>query len=297
MICIQLFGGLGNQMFQYAFGTAIAKTLNTELVIDKFFVNTQSGDNKTTIRKYELNIFPNINESQATCEDIRRIIPLYVKLLNYVMYRMTGKGIRHSRYYIENGPFFDDKINRISSQCYLTGYWQSFKYQLNFEALIRNKFKFPAITDDVNLGFLQKIENVESVSIHIRRSDYLQAHNLEIHGVCSLDYYQAAIAYICQKIEKPVFFIFADDISWAMNNITIEKPHFYINCNKGNEGYRDMQLMASCKHNIIGNSSFSWWGAWLNDNPDKIVIAPAKWYNNVKDFTYSDLVPATWVSL
>lgn len=297
MICIELLGGLGNQMFQYAFGTAIAKTRKTELVIDTFMLNSQLGENNRTIRQYELNIFPNIKVSQATRDDIRRIIPLYVKVLNYVMLRMMGKGLRHSRYFVQNGNFFDDKINKISSQCYITGYWQSFKYQLNCETLIRNEFKFPTITDDVNLGFLHKIENVESVSIHIRRSDYLQAQNIERHGVCSLDYYQAAIAYICQKLENPVFFIFSDDMSWTMNNITLEKTHFFINCNKGNESYKDMQLMASCKHNIIANSSFSWWGAWLNDNSEKIVIAPAKWFNSFENFYYSDLVPATWVSL
>lgn len=284
-------------MFQYAFGTAIAKTRNTELVIDTFILDAQLGENNSTTRQYELNIFPNINVSQATRDDIRRIIPLYAKLLNYVKFRMMGKGVRLSRYYVENGRFFDVKINRISSQCYLSGYWQSYKYQLNCDTLIRNKFKFPAITDDANLGVLHEIENVESVSIHVRRSDYMQAHNIEIHGVCSLDYYQAAIAYICQKVEKPVFFIFSDDISWVMNNMTLPKPNFYINFNKANESYRDMQLMASCKHNIIANSSFSWWGAWLNDNPDKMVIAPAKWYNKVEDFIYSDLVPTTWVSL
>jgi len=297
MICVELFGGLGNQMFQYAFGAAMAKMRNTELIVDTYKLDNQVDENNTTRRQYGLHIFPNINVPQATRGDIKRIIPFYVEMLNYLVFKVTGKGLRHSRYYVQNGLFFDDKINRISRQCYLTGYWQSFKYQLSYNALIRNEFKFPAVTDEINLDFLQKIKNGESVSIHIRRSDYLQAHNLEVHGVCSLEYYQTAIDYICQKVLSPVFFIFSDDISWVIDNLTIREPHFYINNNNGAESYRDMQLMASCKHNIIANSSFSWWGAWLNDNPKKIVVAPAKWFNNINDFTYADLVPATWVSL
>lgn len=297
MICIELFGGLGNQMFQYAFGAALAETRNTNLVLDTTSLDHPTEVDGTTPRLYGLNIFPNIIAPKVSGNDLKKAKPLYLRMLNYLVYKLTGNGIRHSQYYIQNAFFYDEKIARISKQCYVTGYWQSYKYLLSCDALIRSHFQFPVIKDEDNLRFIEQIESTESVSIHIRRSDYLKAYNLETHGICSLSYYQSAIDYISKKITNPVFFIFSDDMDWVVENIGIQYPHFYVNHNRGQDSYRDMQLMAACKHNIIANSSFSWWGGWLNDTPAKIIVAPAKWFNNKKGFVYSDLVPPTWISL
>jgi hypothetical protein len=143
----------------------------------------------------------------------------------------------------------------------------------------------------------EQISRVNSVSLHVRRGDYVA--NLKvaaIHGLCSKEYYASAIKFISKKVERPHFFVFSDDINWVENNFKINYPCTYINQNFSNESYNDLRLMSLCQHNIIANSSFSWWGAWLNCNSEKIVIAPKKWFAN-SDKRCDDLIPEKWVRL
>ena len=135
-----------------------------------------------------------------------------------------------------------------------------------------------------------------AVSLHVRRGDYVSDPKTKaILGVCSLDYYRAAIAHIAERIESPAFFVFSDDIAWAKANLEIPFPCEYVDHNQGQQSYNDMHLMSLCKHHIIANSSFSWWGAWLNPRKDKIVIAPENWFANNEDA--KDLIPPESVKL
>ena len=177
---------------------------------------------------------------------------------------------------------------------YYIGYWQSEKFFKDISDEIRKDFSFPKFTSEKNLEILKLIKSYNSVSIHIRRGDYLQ--NRGFNGLAPLEYYQKAIEYIKNKIENPHFFIFSNDIEWCRKNLSIENS-YYIDWNRGEESYRDMQLMSLCKHNIIPNSTFSWWGAWLNKNPNKIVIAPEKWFNDCVNIDYSNIVPETWIKI
>ena len=130
------------------------------------------------------------------------------------------------------------------------------------------------------LEILNEIENSNSISIHIRRGDYMSPENYNMYGcIATPTYYKKAIKVIEEKVENPTFFVFSNDMDWVKKNIQINSRVFYIDINSGNGSYKDMQLMSNCKHNIIANSSFSWWGAWLNENKNKIVIAPKKWIN------------------
>lgn len=161
---------------------------------------------------------------------------------------------------------------------YFCGCWYETEYiKENKEDLIR-EFQFPKIIDKNNLEIAKKIQETESVSIHVRRGDY-QSSSL-FGNVCTLEYYNEAIKYIKTKIKDPVFYIFSNDIEWCKKNLKIEEEHYYITWNNKKENnFRDMQLMTLCKHNIIANSSFSWWGALLNRNSDQVVIYPEKWVN------------------
>ncbi len=143
----------------------------------------------------------------------------------------------------------------------------------------------------------KKIAKDISVSIHIRRGDYISDPKTnQYHGICSPEYYNNAVKYVSQKIHRAHFYIFSDDINWAANNFKIDFPMTFVGHNSWRKGYDDMRLIGKCKHHVTANSSFSWWGAWLCSNPDKIVISPLKWFNDSTNDT-KDLIPCNWVRL
>lgn len=174
---------------------------------------------------------------------------------------------------------------------YIKGYWQSEKYFADCVDEVRKSFQFSVPTDENNIRAMQEINASNSVSIHIRRGDYLEQNR---NWAIGPDYYNKAIAYMSQKVDSPRFFVFSDDMQWVKDNINIPNAT-YITWNKAENSFRDMQLMRSCKHNIIANSSFSWWGAWLNDNPDKIVITPDRWFPFFEGTR--DVIPRQWIKI
>lgn len=287
-------GGLGNQMFQYALGRHLAILNQTELKLDISALQEKNLKENITPREYELGIL-NIQENFCEQRILKKIIkqPLEFKNLFYLLQRKLSpfKVVTESNY-----PFNPEVLN-VSNNTYLQGYWHSEKYFIEIENLIRKEFQFKYPLDDSNAKLLDKINNSNSISIHIRRSDYItnpDANNH--HGVCSIDYYNKSIQLITEKISNPDFFVFSDDMNWVIDHIKINFPITYINHNQGKNSYRDLQLMSCCKHNIIANSSFSWWGAWLNNYKDKIVIAPKKWFNNPNMDT-KDLIPENWIKI
>lgn len=298
MIKIKIYGGLGNQMFQYAFAKSKSIQLKTEIQLE--ILNYKKSRTKDfTERNFELKIF-NLNDNKLTLKKIISIRELLFKLLNVISFFLLKKGLQNSFYFVERYFYFNSEESKIKSNCTLIGYWQSYKYFEKVESIIRMNFRFPDISiNDINNINIQKIiTNTNSISIHIRRGDFVDNNSHTIHGVCSLNYYQSAINYICNSVNKPVFFIFSDDIKWVKKNLDLTHEFYHIDWNIGNKSYIDMQLMSNCNHNIIANSSFSWWGAWLNSNPDKIVIAPKKWFSDKKLNTQTyDLIPAEWIRM
>lgn len=289
MVIVQLIGGLGNQMFQYAMARRLAILKETDLKFDiSFFENYKN-------RKYDLSCF-NIIEDFASPEEVYHLKGPDVRSIPRKIFKIINK-IKpyHKRSYIKERHFhFDPNVFRVSGNIYLEGYWQSEKYFKEIENIIRSEFKIKYEPDSVNKKIGSLILGLQSVSIHIRRGDYIADPNIyKVHGICPLEYYNAAIEKISKIIKNPHFFIFSDDSAWAENNLRIDYPATFINGNSGNKDYEDMRLMSFCKHHIIGNSSFSWWGAWLSENPDKIVIAPKKWFNDQRIKT-NDLIPETW---
>lgn len=267
MIITELTGGLGNQMFQYAFGRYISYLNETPLKIC-YRVN------KNFPRQYELFYFQ-IIENFASKLEIFKLKGLNkTSLLNKIVNRF----IFHKNLLLQKKYYYDKSILESclnSKNIYLKGYWQSKNYFKGIEEIIKKEFTLKNRFIKYKLPEKSKILKTNSVSVHIRRGDYLSPSSLQNLGLCSLKYYEAAIAYIKSKEKNPVFFIFSDDIKWVKTNLNIDLSLYYI---ENNPGYLDMHLMSLCKHNIIANSSFSWWGAWLNNNQEKIVIAPKKWF-------------------
>lgn len=293
MICVELSGGLGNQMFQYACGRALAYRHETKLVFDMSRLKKNQG--RHTIRTYSLNIFQ-VQGEEISRVSLKKIKPFIYRILNTISIRIRHVGIQTGKYFIENEFSYNAGIEKISDTCFLSGYWQSPKYFQSVENLIREEFSFPHKLNPQNNHWVDEINNTNSISLHIRRTDFVNNSSHDIHGFCSIDYYREAIDIICSKVADPVFFIFSDDIEWAKQNLSIEFPSFFISGNAGSNSYIDMQLMSFCKHNIIANSSFSWWGAWLNNNPKKIVIAPIQWFkNDILNSQTTDLIPQTWI--
>lgn len=212
--------------------------------------------------------------------------------LFFKIFRKVLKSILVKNVIQQNDVEFKENILNYN---YFDGYWQSEIFFQDIKEEISLEFKFPPITKDKNLYIKNEIEKVESISIHVRRGDYIGSEILD--GLAPLEYYERALRYIKLKIENPVFFIFSDDIEWCKENLKIDFPTYYIDWNNGEESFRDMQLMSLCKHNIIPNSSFSWWGAWLNNNPSKIVIAPEIWFRKESGYKYKDIVPETWIKI
>ena len=295
MISIQLSGGLGNQMFQYACGRALAYRNQTELVFDLTYLENKLPG--ITVRSYSLDIF-NIIGREASLADLKKTKPLIYKIANTLSFIVRNKGIQSPSFFIEQKFSYDARIEKITSNCFLSGYWQSPLYFKSVESLIRQEFTFPCMLSKENSIILKMIKNFNSISLHVRRTDYVNNVNHDIHGVCSIDYYMKAVSVISANVNYPVFFIFSDDIEWVKQNLKISFKCVFVSGNTGSNSYIDMQLMSFCKHNIIANSSFSWWGAWLNCNINKIVIAPQKWFEdkNINSQT-SDLIPDTWIRI
>ncbi|MCC6582760.1 MAG: alpha-1,2-fucosyltransferase [Chitinophagales bacterium] len=295
MIRVALNGGLGNQMFQYATGRALSVVNNTNLLLDLISLQSKLQSKQlATYRKFELDIFTTdavINKPVFT----HKYLYPFAKANFY--FNIAISKIKYN-YFKEKSFEFDAALLKQPDNTYLDGHFQTEKYFKNIENLIRNELKFKDKLSGKNLHFKNKIESCNAVSLHIRRGDYLlNKKNLNKHGVTSLNYYYKAVSFIASKIDAPVFFVFTDDLKWTKENFNIDFPFEIVDENTAPEtSHLDMHLMSLCSHNIICNSTFSWWAAWLNDNQDKIVIAPSKWFED-SSINSKDIYPSEWIKL
>jgi Glycosyl transferase family 11 len=281
MIIVNLYGGMGNQLFQYAAGRQLAEKHHTTLKVD---IENFKTDKR---REYSLHHF---NIKEIFCTSFDKAIIKWKERTRKLLNKEKPGAI-----YTEQSRGFDEKFMKLRNNTYLDGYWGNEKYFTTIENIIRTEFTVRLPPTGINEMYLQKIKATNSVAIHVRRGDYVSNKETNaFHGVCSVAYYQEAITQLSAKISDPHFFIFSDDIPWVKENLLINKfPVDYIEHNN-NLAHEDLRLMHSCKHNIIANSSFSWWGAWLNNNPGKIVIAPEKWNNIPGNKTE---LPDQWIQL
>lgn len=283
---VKFNGGLGNQMFQWAFGYALEKETGVKTFFDMSFFE------KKYARPYELGIF---SLKAKFVEDfwlklkLQLIWKLRKKLINKSFLGLTFFPEPHFEYY--------KYAFKIKPNTYIEGFFQSEKYFKQCEAEIRGAFTFKTKPEKFNQYLIEQMSESNSVSVHIRRGDYVQKKRYqEVYATCSLDYYKRGVDYIANKFETPKLFVFSDDIQWVKANWNLPYETVFIDNNSGDKSFEDMRLMSNCKHNIIANSSFSWWGAWLNNNKEKIVIAPKKWFNDAR-INQDDVIPSEWVRL
>lgn len=291
MVIVKLKGGLGNQLFEYACGRRIAIDNNLPFKLDK-----ETGFiNDFYKRKYSLSPF-NILQNFASAHDTEKISYALSPALIGKTIRLINKLNPFHKFYSgqERHFHFDQSILKPYTKVYLDGHWQSEKYFKTIEDTIRREFTIKEKPNAINQQYINKISESNSVSIHIRRVDFVSdPKTFQTHGTCSLEYYYSAIKKILQRIKNPQFYIFSDDSKWARENLKLNSPTDYITHNGAGKDYEDLRLMSLCKHNILANSTFSWWGGWLNNNPVKIVIAPKKWFNK-KNVDTKDLIPEEW---
>lgn len=276
---VSIEGGLGNQMFQYAFYLGIKHTFFPDDYNEIFIAKYKHHNG------YELNKVFNIKKK---------------KFKNYYFIGFLKKTLKP--FMVKNAEKVQLNYKQIYTSrnkpiIYYMGYWQSENYFKNISPLIRETFKFnDNKISEKNKNILEEIKKRNSISIHIRRGDYVNDINAKkiLGDNCNLLYYQKAIEYIYSVIISPFFYIFSDEPEWVKNNFSFLENSLIIDWNKGKDSWQDMMLMSHCKHNIIANSSFSWWGAWLNNNNNKIVIAPKKWFNT---FEAPYIVPNEWIRI
>lgn len=279
MIIVKLKGGLGNQLFQYALGRNLALKNSTKL---KFDITELEQDE---LRGYELDKF-NISGSIATKSKMRSI----QKSRKNIFSKLLGRSYLYIK---QNGLYFDATIMETRGNIYLDGYWQCENYFKDIRDIIIKEVTIKYEPDKRNKSMLEKIENSNSVCIHVRRGDFISNKKTsEVHGTCSLEYYHNAVKIIEEKVSNPEFFVFSDEPQWIKANLKLKHSTTYVDINNPEKAYEDLRLMSNCKHFIIANSSFSWWGAWLSNNPDKIICAPKRWFISADE---GDIVPKSWI--
>ena len=291
MIIVKLMGGLGNQMFQYATAKALALKHGVDVKVDVSYLNENAKGNYTQ-RNFDLDTFEK-PVNIASKDEINTFLRKADNKLSRFIHRKFPFLFSSLRA-VESGSPYHSEFEKYPKNTYLEGFWQSELYFKRYETDIRNDFKFKQNIIDKNLQISSLISNTESVSVHVRRGDYIKnAESNKFHGVCSLNYYYKAIEHIANLKPNIELFIFSDDIEWCKNNFSFKYPVHFM---ETNDAYSDLYLMSKCKHNIIANSSFSWWGAWLNTNSNKIVIAPKQWIANTSVNT-KDIIPSSWIKL
>jgi len=291
MVTVDLFGGLGNQMFQYALSRSLALKNESSLTLRPIDVGAFSK------REYALGCFrlaPGVQIKRAGGD--RRQASWEKLLAKFGRFLFLGKRevIIREKYF----PFDPTILELRGSDIHLYGYWQSEKYFRDIRKTILEDFTFVYPLSQRNQKILHEIKKLNSISVHVRRGDYvIDPKTRELHGDCGSEYYKQAFEIISKKISKPVFYFFSDDVDWVKKNLSAsEGKNVYVDWNTGDKSYADMQLMSACRHNILANSSFSWWGAWLNQNKDKIVVAPKNWFKDAS-MDARDLVPEGWLRI
>ena len=284
MNIVWIDGGLGNQMFQYALAMKLG-SLGREVKIDvtKYAEHHVHND-------FELDRVFGLSCPLASVKEIRR---LGYRKANHLTEFLKRTPFCKKTIYSHESYAYDERVLELDGY-YLEGYWQSERYFFDIQDAIREAYRFPALTDGRHRELEAQMRSECSVGVHVRRGDYLRFPKFQ--NICTLEYYGKAMDYFRKRFPGEArFFVFTNDMPWAVEHFQ-GKDCCFVEGNTGTDSYRDMQLMSLCRHNIIANSSFSWWGAWLNENPDKIVAAPGRWINDPGE-DQKDIVPESWIKI
>ena len=285
MIYVRIRGGLGNQLFQYSAARSLADRLNVNLGLDTREYNAGSP--------FEMGLKHFNIRAEFNPKDL-----IKHKENGFSKYILDIALGNHKNVYKETNLSFNNLFHSLPNKTYLKGYWQSEKYFENNQKNIFKDLQLIAPQSKKNIKTLENISKTNSVSLHIRRGDYVtnSSYNMK-HGTCSLDYYKKSVDYLSKSLNKNfTIFAFSDDPEWVFKNLKLPMDIQFIEHNSSKKNYEDLRLMSQCNHNIIANSSFSWWGAWLNRSPKRTIISPKKWFadKNIKNI---DIIPNNWVKI
>lgn len=286
MIVFHVRGGLGNQLFQYATARRLALQHGCPLVADHhWFIQPRPG---VTPRELELTRYP-VAMRLASPFELLLWTPLRSRLGPFLSPVMPLDLLR------EQGYCVNKNVLSARPSSYLVGYWQSETYFADIREYLLTEFTPAVPPSPEDVATIELMEQCDAISVHVRRGDYVNlASAAAYHGLCGLGYYQRAIGYIAGRVHNPALFIFSDDLQWVRSNLQPPLPTFYVDHNS-EKAFQDLRLMSHCKHHVIANSSFSWWGAWLANPSNQIVVAPAKWFK--VDRPTPDLLPSHWIRL
>jgi hypothetical protein len=277
-------------MFQYASARSLALRLKQKLYLDLRFLEQNKETAHFTARSFSLDIFE-IKIRKFRLIYNNSLLPGFIK-------RWIGMPPKPLHVYSDGC-----NLTNVKLPVYLDGYFQSEFFFRHERLTLLKEFSFKLQADDINKSLIRDILSTTSVSIHFRRGDYVNKDAVaQVHGTCSLDYYETALSLLTKKYASLVFYVFTDDPEWVKNHFISPNINKYdivlVNNNHGVDSWKDMYLMSICKHNIIANSSFSWWGAWLNQNSEKTVIAPTRWFADEKVYAFEkDIVPDSWIKI
>lgn len=295
-ITVNLFGGLGNQLFQYAAGRSLAERTGSKLILDLSWFEDVHGMQDTTARKYSLSPFRINAELQTPAvPSVKFQSPLVNRIkrkLQRIGFLRDGKNVFH-----EGSARFDPRINTIKAPVLLNGYWQSYLYFESIIQIIQEEIGSVGIISDESRELLKLIKNNDSICVHIRRGDYVTNKKASVtHGLCGLEYYKQGLAVASKNLKNPICYVFSDDPDWVKENFLVDFPTTIVDINGPDDAHQDLWLMAACKSFVIANSSLSWWGSYLSNDEQKIVVAPSKWFL-MQNLDTTDLIPEDWIRL
>ena len=285
MIIADLRGGLGNQMFQYSAGRALSLRLGVTLGL-------YNHNSKTDIVPNQLDQF------NIKVENIPQSLLPPSRPSNGFLWMLWKLGLTKPKVFRQGGLGYNPKFVEVSGNTYLRGYWQSEMFFVDCKDVIKSDFEFTSEPKGQNLDILQEIQETEtSISLHVRRGDYLNQKNKSIFSSCSREYYEQAVGLIAEQCQNiPKVFVFSDDPEWVSNHFKLPFEMRAMTHNSVDQAIEDLRLMTACEHHVIANSSFSWWGAWLGQNPNKITVAPARWFADPK-YSNPDIYCKDWIRL
>ena len=284
-VIVGLSGGLGNQLFQFAAGRSLAIRLGCNLALDLTWFDGQSK------RQFALDAY----KLSATKLRQGTILPRPMRSLVSRSSRRFAKKIHGVKVFREAHFNFSNDFNEINEVVFLEGYWQSERYFKDIRSVLISDFALDVDLPIACLHLGKTIINSEAVCLHIRRGDFItERSSLKVYTQCSLEYYRAAVSIIAKEAKNPHIFIFSDDPNWVRDHVSFAYPSTVVDINGQDRPWLDMWLMSKCKYFVIANSTFSWWGAWLSEAENKIVVAPKNWFLR-SDIDTSDLIPSDWI--
>jgi hypothetical protein len=289
VITVRLIGGLGNQMFQFAAGRRLALHHGVPLRLDLGWFGNQGPDD--TERTYELGVFA----GDSAAVKARLQLPEPRNRRELAWQRLGERLGRRSHVVRQSGNAFDPAVLHAPDGAHLVGYWQSERFFVDHAETIRADFTLVEPLSAPAQTTLRAIAQAPaSVSLHVRRGDYVtNPHALRYHGTRGADYYSRAVELVCERAGGPLeLFVFSDDPDWCERELQLGHPTTVV---RGNPGHEDLMLMSRCRHHVLANSSFSWWGAWLDPARAGIVVAPSPWAQQADDF--DDIYLESWLRL